>query len=317
MKEVSREFFFDGMVLPSSVYLKVSSGNYLMIGKKGDKSNFSNLHAYKNPDALIAVEAQEYPELIRFVTNLTQKFVSVQSVPDAVKMKFLTGLTQDAMSTLESSGFASVEKIEAVSNLLIQMSQTISNFSAILDIVRNLGDAEAKHSMTTCLISMLLCEEMRVHLTAAQEKVAMGSLLHDAGLKFVPQEILERPRHLWSSDDMKTFEQHPLKGAEALRNMKDISTDVLLIIAEHHENAHGTGYPKKLRDIKISPLARIVSLADYYAELLLSAENGGKNYTPDEAVHYIETVMGQPFNKQVFASLKNINNKKFLNGKTG
>jgi HD-GYP domain-containing protein (c-di-GMP phosphodiesterase class II) len=145
----------------------------------------------------------------------------------------------------------------------------------------------------------------------------MGSLLHDVGLRFVPNEILQKPRHLWSPDDQATYESHPLRGIEMLRDIKDIPSDVILIVAEHHENAQGTGFPKKLRDVKVSPLAKIVSLANYFSGLLFGDKSDSRTYTADEAVNYIEDVMGQPFNKQAFLALKNIINKKHLAERTG
>jgi putative nucleotidyltransferase with HDIG domain len=238
--------------------------------------------------------------------------ITQKSVPDAIKIKFVSGLAEDAGRSLETSGFGSVVKVQKVSQLVVQMSQQMSAFNDILNILETLPNSDSKHSMTTCLISMLLCEEMHVTLPLAQEKVAMGALLHDVGLRYVPKHILERPRHLWTQDELATYEQHPLKAVDMLRDTKDIPSDVLLIIAEHHENSHGTGFPKKLRDIKISPLAKIVSLANAFAELLFSNRPDGKNYSPDEAITYIEDILGQPYNKQAFLALKNIINKKHL-----
>ena len=135
-------------------------------------------------------------------------------------------------------------------------------------------------------------------------------------MKYVPKTITAKPKHLWSPEELHTYEQHPLKGADMLREIRAIPQDVLLIIAEHHENAVASGFPKKMRDVKISPLARIVSLANFFANLLFGSTEGSKSYSPDEAVLYIEEVQGQPFNKQVFSSLKNIINKKHLADKS-
>jgi hypothetical protein len=38
MAEVSKDFFFEGLVLPVPVYLKMASQTYLLIGKKGDRA---------------------------------------------------------------------------------------------------------------------------------------------------------------------------------------------------------------------------------------------------------------------------------------
>jgi putative nucleotidyltransferase with HDIG domain len=312
MTQVSKDFFFDGMTLPASVYLKMKPGSYLLIGKKTDRANFSNLHSFQHDNSQLFVKTQEHPDLISAVTAFTGKVVVQKTVPDQVKVKFLSGLADDALASLASSGFASVVKIQKVAELITHMSRQSAAFDQIIDILKELPTGEAKHSMTTCMIGMLLCDEMAVTLPAAREKVAMGSLLHDVGLRYVPAEILQKPRHLWSPDELNLYESHPLKGIEMLRDIKDVPSDVLIIVAEHHENSQGTGFPKRLRDVKISPLGKIVALSNYVSGLLFNSNPDAKIYTPDEAVQYIDDILGQPFNKQAFLALKNIINKKHL-----
>lgn len=316
MVEVPKDFFFEGMPLLASIYLKINPGSYLLIGKKGDKAAFNNLHAYNRANACLYVKNAEYVFLIQQVTNVTSRVLGQKSVPDGIKIKFLTGLTEDATRALEASGFTSAGKVQKVSQMLVQMGQNLNAFNEVLDVLENLPNHQTKHSMTTCLISMLLCEEMNVTLPLALEKAAMGALLHDIGLNLVPTTILEKPRHLWTQEEMQVYELHPIKAVEMLRDSKDIPSDVLLIIVEHHENSQGTGFPKKLRDVKISPLAKIVGLADYFSDLLFNERTGVKHYGPDEAIQYIEDILGQPYNKQVFLALKNIINKKHLADKS-
>ena len=312
MIEVSKEFFFEGMVLPIKIYLKIHPQSYLLIGKKDDKANFSNLHVYNNSKVGVYVWKADQPILISYVTQLTSKIVTQKSVPDVIKLKFITNLTTDAMDSLEKSGFTSIAKIQKVSQIAQQLSKNLTVFDELLVILSDLEPVESKHAMTTCLISLLLADEMHMNQVVVQEKLALGALLHDVGMRYVPKSILEKPRHTWTPEELLTYEQHPLKSIEMLRDLKDISQDVLLIVVEHHENALGTGFPKRLRDVKISPLGRIVLLANHFANLLFGSLAQSKCYTPDEAIQYIEEVQGQPFNKQVFSGLKNIINKKNL-----
>lgn len=310
--EVSKDFFFEGMALPVTVYLRMGPQAYLIIGKKGDKAQFSNLHAYNNPNVNVFVLRTDHPMLIAYVTQLTGKIVTQKSVPESTKIKFLSSLSADAIDSLAKSNFTSIAKIQRVAQLVQQISPKLSAFGDLLAILTDLHPAESKHAMTTCLVSLLLSEEMHMTQPAVQEKLILGSLLHDVGMKYVPKAIMEKPRHSWTPEELQAYEQHPLKGADMLREIKEIPQDVLLIIAEHHENALTTGFPKKMRDVKISPLARIVSLANCFGTLLFGNLSESKTYTPDEAILYIEEVQGQPYNKQVFLALKNIVNKKHL-----
>lgn len=312
MVEVPKDFFFEGMVLPVHVYLKMAPQTYLLIGKKNDRANFSTLHAFTNPAVGFYVQTIEQPNLMAHMTQLTSKIISQPSIPEGTKVKFLTSLAEDAMETLVKSNFTTISKVEKITGMVQQLTKSLSAFEDLLLILADLPPGESKHAMTTCLVSSLISEEMGMTQQAVQEKLIMGSLLHDVGLRYVPKAILDKPRHLWRPEELAVYEQHPIKGADMLREIRDIPQDVLLIIAEHHETAVATGFPKKVRDVKISPLARIVSLANCFSSLLFGSLAQSRSYTPDEAVSYIEDVLGQPYNKQVFLGLKNIVNKKHL-----
>lgn len=312
MIEVSKEFFIDGMVLPVPIFLQINTGNYLVIGKKGDKTNFTKLHSFKNIATSVFVNKTDYSSLIHHMTDFTSKVVKNKSVPDPIKTKFLVGLTTEALKSFDEAGMGSVGQIQQVSQFVISLNENLNNFSQVLELLAELPNDESKHSMATCMLALMICDEMDIKIKPTLEKVSLGALLHDVGLKFIPKSILDKPRHLWSPEENSIYEAHPLKGVEVLRDLKDISNDVLLIVVEHHENAFGTGYPKKLRDIKISPLGRIVALADQMAELLYGRLPDSKCYTADEAISYIEEILGQPFNKPAFLALKNIINRRFM-----
>jgi HD-GYP domain-containing protein (c-di-GMP phosphodiesterase class II) len=315
MVVVSKEFFVDGMTIPVPVYLRFTAENYLLICKKSEKANFTKLHSFKNEQTAVYVRKEDYQVLIHHMTDFTSKIMNTKAVPDSTKVKFLSGLTTHALASFEEVGFGSVAQVEQVSKFVMSLSETLTGFDQILELLAEIPDDESKHAMSTCLMSLMICEQMDISHRAALEKIALGSLLHDIGLKFVPETVMKKPRHLWTPDENSIYEAHPMKGVEMLRDLKDVSNDILLIVAEHHENAIGTGYPKRLRDIKISPLGRVVGLASHFSNLLYSRIPGTKQYEANEALKYIEDILGQPFNKQVFSALKNIINKKFLTDK--
>lgn len=307
--EVPKEFFFDGMILPVDIYLKIKDDNYLVIGRKADKANFATLHAFQHKDARIFVKNPDHPILVKTIRALTGKIIQTPSVPLKVKNKFVAGLLDDALNTLEKANFVSIEKLQVTSKLMIEMISTAGPIDDLLQMLTELPTNQSKHAMATSLVSLLIAEEMGITQSTTLEKIALGSICRDIGLKFVPRSILEKPKHLWSSEDLQAYEHHPIKGVEVLRGMRDISMEVLLIVAEHHENAQGTGFPKKVREIKLSPLSKIVALADFFTDVLIMNESS-KSYTSDEAILYIVEVLGQPFNKQAFTALKNVINKK-------
>lgn len=310
-----KDFFFDGMVLPVNVYLKIKPGVYLLIGKRGDKANFSALHSFNNPDASVFVKSVDNPKLINFVTELTSKVVTQKNVPESIKAKFISGLAEDAIAEMTKAGFTSTAQLERVSQLLVQLSQSAPAFDSVVKMLESLSGEESRHSMATCMISLVIYEEMDITLPSAHEKIAMAALLHDIGLKLLPKDLMKRPKHLWTAEDVALYEQHPIKSAEMLRDVKDLHSDVLQLIVEHHETSAGTGFPKRIRDVKISQPGKILALANCFANLIFNPLPDSKQYTPDEAIVYIENILGQPYNKQTFLALKNIINRKHLQEK--
>lgn len=309
---ISKDFFVDGMILPVRVYMEFSAGNFLLVGKQGEKTNFTTLHSFKNESTSLYVRSEDYADLMRHMADFTGKLVVAKNIPDAAKIKFLSGLTTQALDAIKESDFASVVQIERVSNFVISLSETLKDFGQVIDLLAELPNNQSKHAMATCFISIMIAEEMKLNHQIALEKLSLGALLHNIGLRYIPDSILQKPKHLWTPEENAIYETHPTKGAEMLRDLKDISNDILFIVSEHHENSSGTGYPRRLRDVKISPLGRIVALASCFSELLYSRLPDTKEFTADQAMEYIQEILGQPFNKQAFSALKNIINKKYL-----
>lgn len=312
---VPKDFFFDGMILPVTIYFKMSPNSFLTIGRKGDKANFRELASFRNPNFKIFVESKDHLELIDFVTKFTEKVMSRPVIPQEVKAKFLGGLVGGIMNDFSEQGVASGEQMQKISKFVLELSSSLEAFDDIYRILNDMGESESKHALSTCMIANLIAEEMQITHHVALEKLSMAAMLHDVGLRYVPKEILNKPKHLWTPDERQVYEQHPLKGAEVLRDIKEVPNDVLLMIVEHHEQSTGTGYPKRLRDVKISPLGKILIVANEFSSLLANSKAADKSQSSIEALDYIEEVMGQPFNRQVVQALKNLVNKKYLSDK--
>lgn len=310
MTLVPKNLFFEGMNLPVDIFIRMRLDTYLYIGRAEEKAQFSSLHGFSHPNFSIYVRTEEHEKLISHLSSVTSKLLAHEQIPIKVKTRFISGLVEDAVSSLHEKKFMTASHLRRVAGMVLEMQAQSSVFGEILKVLQEGPPSASSQAMVTCLTSLAIAEEMDITQGIVLEKLAMGSLLHDIGLNFVPEEILSKPRHLWTNAELQTYETHPIKGAEMLQDLKDLPIDVMLIVAEHHENAQGTGFPKKIRDIRISPLSRIVSLSSLFAEQILKTQ-----MTSDEAISYIENVLGQPYNRQVFISLKNIVNKTVLSEK--
>ncbi|MFN8848064.1 MAG: HD-GYP domain-containing protein [Bdellovibrionales bacterium] len=304
--EVKKTYFLDGLAYPTNVYLRLSQGHYLLLSLAGQKAQYTAFASFMNPLSQIFVEKAQYDTFIKFVTTLTEQIVD-KPLPSATKAKFVQGLTSHVMQMFESKKFSDDQHLTRVSDVVMKFAQSTNGFEEVEKVLAQIPNDDAKHSMATCIIAIMIAEEMEFTQAQVFEKLAMAALLHDIGLYHLPnREFLKKPRHEWTAEEVLLYESHPIRGVEALRDLKEVSQDVLLMISEHHENALGTGFPKKIRDVKISPLGRVLIVANYFSDLLFARLETSKNYDAPLAIEFIEEVLGQPFNKQVFRCLKNI-----------
>jgi HD-GYP domain-containing protein (c-di-GMP phosphodiesterase class II) len=155
-------------------------------------------------------------------------------------------------------------------------------------------------------VSVMIGRKLGWTVHATLEKLALAALLRDVGLKELPKELVEKPRHELTQEERVTYETHPFRGAEILRSMPSSSDELIAIVYEHHETANGQGYPRRLRDVRMNPLAKVVCLADAFCELTIPNVNNPKMRSPADAISYLENTLGQPYNRAAFQALKNL-----------
>lgn len=307
---VPKNFLFDGMTLPLSIYLRIKDDTYVIISKQNEKAQISNMKGFNHENFKVYVRCNEKHLLVSFISRLTNATIELPDLGIERKTAFVQGLLEDTFLHLSKTNFADLKRVKDVGDLLVKLSSQVPSIDAAMRLLQSQDEKTSRHAMATCLISVLIAEEAGMLTNLNRDKLVAGALLHNMGIQHIPESILSKPRECWSADELANYEQHPIKGAEMMKHVEGMSVEVLLIIAEHHENAIGTGFPKKIRDIRMNPLSKIVALAVALVELILPDE--GKAYSADEAVQYIDKVLGQPFNKQYFSNLKNIVNANLM-----
>jgi diguanylate cyclase (GGDEF)-like protein len=117
------------------------------------------------------------------------------------------------------------------------------------------------------IASIVVSLARQLQLSDAEiDRLRVAALLHDVGKIAVPEEILEKPSALTSSE-WRTVVQHPRIGQVILEQAAALK-DAVPIILHHHERYAGHGYPFGLRANEIPLGARIVAIADAYDAMI-------------------------------------------------
>lgn len=171
-------------------------------------------------------------------------------------------------------------------------TQVIMTLSSIMECK---DSYTAYHQKRVSELSQEIAREMDLPKNEI-EAIKIGSLLHDIGKISIPGEILNKPGKL-SPLEINIIRTHPINGYNMLKNI-DFSSEVLEIVAHHHERLDGSGYPEGLKDNEISLPIKIVSVAD-----VVEAMISHRPYRPplgiDKALNEIEDNKGIKYDEEV------------------
>ena len=179
------------------------------------------------------------------------------------------------------------DTLEEMGGLVDQMATVfLDHAEATLHVMgENCGGEDAyHHSLNVSILCMMLVKGLE--LTSAQAGIlGRGALLHDIGLIEFPDRILSRGAGEPTGSGRGPRARHIEDGLK-LGKQLGLAPEILSIIEQHHELADGTGYPRGLRLEQIAPLARVVSLANFY-DTLCNPVDFIHAMTPHEALSFI------------------------------
>ena len=99
------------------------------------------------------------------------------------------------------------------------------------------------------------------------KRLGLAATLHDIGKARIPLSILDKPGRLDPGEEV-IMRRHPVIGYELLKDIPDISPEILDGVRHHHEYLDGSGYPDALTAPDISDLVRLLTISDIFAALV-------------------------------------------------
>jgi diguanylate cyclase (GGDEF)-like protein len=147
------------------------------------------------------------------------------------------------------------------------------------------------------IASIVVSLARQLQLSDAEiDRLRVAALLHDVGKVAVPEEILEKPSALTSSE-WRTVVQHPRIGQVILEQAAALK-DAVPIILHHHERYAGHGYPFGLRANEIPLGARIVAIADAY-DAMINDRPYKRAISHDQAIAELRRHSGTQFDPEL------------------
>lgn len=270
LQPIPIEQFLSEDVVLVDTFIRLGSGKFVLIAKGGQSTASTNLEKYKdrNLEALY-VRIDDYH---RFLTQQASNAQAVIKNPANLKASSRAAVLQDAMKAVyrEMSELGFNDDVYSHAKLVNHaLMSFLKDNSAMTDLIERFGTQSGDgvaHSMMVSMVSVMIGMKHEWVRPATLEKLSLGGFLHDLGSAKLPLEILNKKESQLTRDERIIFESHVDIGAQFLINARTVPDDVVLMVSEHHERSDGSGFPKKLKDVHISPLARIVALANAFVD---------------------------------------------------
>jgi putative nucleotidyltransferase with HDIG domain len=220
----------------------------------------------------------------------------------------------DALETLENdrrfwSTLQTTDQLELVSDLEPQDRVLIANESRLDQVAEAFArviDAKspytALHSQGVAAIAVAIGVGMD---SSTEDLVTLrrAGLLHDIGKLGVSNLILDKPARL-TELEMAEMRKHTVHTLEILRRVERFA-EFADLAAAHHERLDGSGYHLGLSGRQLSPMARVLAVADMCEAL--SAERPYRKALPrDEVLTIMRKQVGTALCPVAFEVLESI-----------
>lgn len=204
--------------------------------------------------------------------------------------------TAQALFTAVSKG--QPMDMAAANSAVETLNGSLKRSPAALNCLARLGNHSAylySHSVNVSVLSMFVARSWGF---AAQEvhEIGLAGLFHDLGKTRLPIGLLNQRARL-SVEESKSMEGHCIHGLAILEIQRDVVRSVKRAVVEHHERHDGSGYPFGLKGDHISPMGRVLSLADCF-DALTSQRTYKESLPPSKALSILYGMRDHDFSSE-------------------
>lgn len=233
----------------------------------------------------LVIRRADYAKFVSYVSDRLKKLLDV--TPGAnnreVFGKAVRGLLRGTFENQDAAVVRSMmDNLNDVSSVVIDSVLTEINENG-RRTYRNLVNLAAtgtdfqKHPVNVASLAVMIGLGSGYSSKRTVADVSMAALLHDLGLAKLPGELALQAhrKNSYSLDDRMKIDDH-VQHSLAIIDERSIVISALTrtMIEQHHEKYNGSGFPRKLRGLQVSPFAQILHMADEIDQNVFGSVDG-------------------------------------------
>jgi response regulator RpfG family c-di-GMP phosphodiesterase len=241
------------------------------------------LTGYSDMDAVVdAVNNGKIHRYLMKPWNDAELLLYVREALQQAEMKQenirLTTLTQKQNQELQALNQKLEERVEerawalkAQNKKLKQLNKGLEkslmdSIHLLLSLVESSNPKLGAHMKATGDLARRIAEAAGME-ERLQNQVEMAGLVHDIGLLGMHERILEKDERSMSPKEFEAYAQHPEIAALSLSSVAELE-EISKIVAAHHENIDGSGFPHGIEGKHLNTGARVLAIAADYCTMI-------------------------------------------------
>lgn len=232
--------------------------------------------------------------------ELVRDVLEDDGLTPAEKAEVLSAVSQDLMRALnqittrgEEARAKGIKTCKEVADEILSVAAQESNIYEEILALRT-SQEEIEHSVITGTLAAMFGMALGYTDEILLADMIVASIFHDIGLVRVKPEVSAKPEAKWTQEDRKEYENHVHASVAVMKESgAEFSARVFRMIAEHHENYDGSGFPGGLRGAEIDEGSQVVHMANVF-DRICNGKQTGKETSPAEAFDYIYATSTNP-----------------------
>lgn len=279
--EVPISTFISGKTAPFDIYIRISNNKYIKVANKNDSYNYELLKKFEEKGvSFLHTLQREFQQYIRINLKICK---ALQVVSDKVDLEKKKNFLVHTNTILQENIFkvnlddSIIKYLNFYAHNMVHAIAESIDYLNLADHLRLECPDIYNYSLLSAIFALYMTSPLEWESDDRKSKLFLAGLLHDVGMKFIPEEIKNKSPLYLTSEEKEELDSHTRKGMEALNDLPNVPVEVILAAYQHHETVIGSGQPLKLKGSKISPYSKIIYITSHFAIKYLSVLKQGES----------------------------------------